>query len=880
MERRRRWPRWTWLLPALYLVLLLASRAVAPPYDRAPRPGQEISEVPAVAGERRGVDTVRLAWRRWDGAVAPAPDHLPIVLLHGSPGSHADFDRLGPRLAELGFIALAPDLPGFGASSRRVSDYSIRAHALYVEGWLDALGVERAHVLGFSMGGGVALELYRLAPGRVGSLTLLSSIGVQEMELLGDYSLNRLLHGLQLGALWVAHEAVPHFGLLTHFPLDVPYARNFYDTDQRPLRSILASLEAPVLIVHGRADFLVPKEAAVEHHRLVPQSELVMLDASHFFVFGGDPDVAPRLVDFWSRVERGEAIDRAGADPARAMLAGLPFDRRSPPRWMGPALLAVGGLLALATLVSEDLTSIGAGIMVADGRLSFVAASVACSAGIFFGDLLLFAAGRVLGRPALRVLPLRWWLTEDAVARGSAWFERRGAAAVLVSRFTPGTRLATYFAAGLLRTSFWRFALYMAIAVALWTPLLVLFARLAGEAALERAGTLRAGLLVLLLVPLAVLLVMRKLVAPLFTWRGRRELLGAWKRWTRWEFWPPWLFYPPLLLHVGWLGLRHRGLTVFTAANPCLPDAGFLGESKAEILAAIDAGIARATVIAGAGGPAVEVPRWRRIDCGPHDARRRALRAFLQESRVAFPIVLKPDVGQRGQGVEIVTDDEEASRYLEGRPAPCIAQVYVAGREFGIFYYRHPGEKRGRLLSITEKNPPEVVGDGRSTVEELVLGDARAVAMARVYRAELGGRREHVPAAGERVKLVDVGTHARGAIFLDGTRHATPALEAAIDELSRLIDGFFFGRYDVRVPSVEDLERGRGLAVLELNGVTAESTDVYDPANSVVDAWRKLARQWRIAFEIGAANRARGAKVTTLSELLRLTWRHRKLLPR
>ncbi|HVS09576.1 MAG TPA: hypothetical protein VMS76_06840 [Planctomycetota bacterium] len=62
--------------------------------------------------------------------------------------------------------------------------------------------------------------------------------------------------------------------------------------------------------------------------------------------------------------------------------------------------------------------------------------------------------------------------------------------------------------------------------------------------------------------------------------------------------------------------------------------------------------------------------------------------------------------------------------------------------------------------------------------------------------------------------------------------------------------------------------------MLELNGVTAESTDIYDPANGVADAWRKLGRQWRLAFEIGAANRARGADVTSVRELGRLLWRH------
>jgi pimeloyl-ACP methyl ester carboxylesterase/membrane protein DedA with SNARE-associated domain len=883
-------PRWTWGLPALYLLLLAISHRVEPPYDREPAPFLETTDVAAMRGDAATPGTVRLAWRRWPPASPPPTDRLPVVLLHGSPGSHDDFDRLAPALAGDGRLALAPDLPGFGASTRRVPDYSIRAHARYVEEWLDRLGVERAHLLGFSMGGGVALELQRSAPRRVASLTLLSSIGVQEMELLGDYALNHALHGLQLGALWTANEALPHFGLLTHFPLDVPYARGFYDTDQRPLRAILGAIEAPVLIVHGERDFLVPPEAAIEHRRLVPQSELLMLDESHFFVFREGSEVAPRLAEFWTRVESGVAATRAGADPDRVALAAAPFDRRAAPRWSGPALLVVGALLALATLVSEDLASIGAGLLVADGRLPFVAASVACCVGILAGDLLLFGAGRVLGRPALRLPPLRWWVSEDAIARSSAWFERRGAVVVLISRFTPGTRLATYVAAGLLRTSFFRFASYMAVAVAVWTPLLVLFARVAGETALARAGALRANLVALLLAPFAILLVVRGLIVPLFTWRGRRGLYGAWKRWTRWEFWPPWLFYPPVVLYALWLGVRHRGLTVFTSANTgtAFPAGGLIGESKASILAALDLACGRGGRLARVAGaadaalapPPIAVPRWRLIPGGTIEERLRSLRRLRDEEGVAFPIVLKPDVGQRGQGVETVADEAAAARYLARRPAPCIAQQYVGGREFGVFYQRVPGEARGSVLSITEKNPPVLEGDGRSTLEELVLRDRRAVAIARVYRAELGERCDRVPAAGERVKLVDVGTHARGSIFLDGTRHATPALEAAIDEVSRGIDGFFFGRYDVRVASAEDLEQARGLQVLELNGVTAESTDIYDPRNGVVDAWRKLARQWRLAFEIGAANRDRGAPVTSLRDLLGLLWRYRKMLPR
>ena len=117
------------------------------------------------------------------------------------------------------------------------------------------------------------------------------------------------------------------------------------------------------------------------------------------------------------------------------------------------SILALFGLLMVATLVSEDLTCIWAGIMVAEGRISFALGTLACLIGIFLGDLLLFIAGRYIGRPALSRAPLKWFVRERDVERGSQWFRRRGMIVIAVSRFMPGTRLPTYFAAGLLDTS-------------------------------------------------------------------------------------------------------------------------------------------------------------------------------------------------------------------------------------------------------------------------------------------------------------------------------------------------------------------------------------------------------------------------------------------
>src|SRR5690348_15453862 len=130
-------------------------------------------------------------------------------------------------------------------------------------------------------------------------------------------------------------------------------------------------------------------------------------------------------------------------------------------------------LIALATFASEDLTCIATGGLIAAGKIGFLPGMLACIAGIYFGDLLLYFGGRLVGRPIIKWRPLRRILTEEKLDRASAWLGDRGARVVILSRFTPGLRLPTYVAAGLLKTRFWTFATHFLIAALLWTPLLV-----------------------------------------------------------------------------------------------------------------------------------------------------------------------------------------------------------------------------------------------------------------------------------------------------------------------------------------------------------------------------------------------------------------------
>ena len=108
----------------------------------------------------------------------------------------------------------------------------------------------------------------------------------------------------------------------------------------------------------------------------------------------------------------------------------------------GRELWTAGVALAIGTLISEDLTCIAAGLLVAQKVLPFWAATLACLVGIVVGDILLLLGGRGLRRMAWESSWVRLFVRPEAILHGEHWIERKGPIVALISRFTPGTRLA------------------------------------------------------------------------------------------------------------------------------------------------------------------------------------------------------------------------------------------------------------------------------------------------------------------------------------------------------------------------------------------------------------------------------------------------------
>ncbi|MBL9128664.1 MAG: hypothetical protein JNL97_13500, partial [Verrucomicrobiales bacterium] len=344
-----------------------------------------------------------------------------------------------------------------------------------------------------------------------------------------------------------------------------------------------------------------------------------------------------------------------------------------------------------------------------------------------------------------------------------------------------------------------------------------------------------------------------------------RGVAALWRcaggHWRRWEFWPAALFYLPVAANYVRLAVRYRGLTLPVAANPGMAFGGVVGESKYATLRELYER-----------DPDATAESWL-LSRGETEDRCAAFRRLVAEAGIEFPLILKPDLGQRGLGVRRIGGLAEGEAYLRRTSADVVVQRYDPGPfEAGVFYYRFPGEERGRLFAITEKIFPSVVGDGVRTLEELVRADARARWIADRYLRRLGPRVSEVPPPGRSVPLVATGNHAQGCIFRDGWRWWTPELEQRFDAISRRLPGFFVGRYDVRFGDEEEFRSGRGFRIVELNGASAEATSIYDERHSIRTAYATLFRQWDLVFAIGAANRARGIRSVDPATLWR-AWR-------
>jgi len=332
---------------------------------------------------------------------------------------------------------------------------------------------------------------------------------------------------------------------------------------------------------------------------------------------------------------------------------------------------------------------------------------------------------------------------------------------------------------------------------------------------------------------------------------SRFQYLNFWTRLTHWEYWPFEVVYFPVLLYWVWLSLRSRSFFFFSAANPAIETGGMMGESKYRILQKIDKQYRpKMLLVRPPSGSDVVIQQ-------------------MHDSNISFPIIAKPDVGERGWKVEKIQNASQLRAYMQETRGGFLIQEYVDhDLELGVFYYRFPDQPGGIISSVVVKEFLTITGDGRSTFGALLLRDSRARLQYTVLKQRYAHRLGEVLAAGESSVIMPIGNHSRGTKFLNGDYMITPQLIKVFDRISRPIDGFYYGRFDIRCKSLADLYAGSGIRILELNGVGAEPAHIYDPGFPVMKAYRVLFQHWSVLYKISRANYRKGVAYMSLREAI------------
>jgi pimeloyl-ACP methyl ester carboxylesterase len=230
--------------------------------------------------ERISLNGIQLAYER-SGTGGSAP----LVLLHGYPLDHHLWDEVVPLLADT-FDVITPDLRGFGESTIGDSSPTMEDYASDIAGLLDQLDIQKAAIVGHSMGGYVALAFTRLYPARVSGLGLVSS------QVLADPPDRK--EGRYKSAADVKENGIGSV-VATMTPKFTPdeklqsFARATMERQQPPAyiaalkamaerldsTPLLSSLNVPVVVLHGDSDALIPVDRAREVKATLPQAHLV-----------------------------------------------------------------------------------------------------------------------------------------------------------------------------------------------------------------------------------------------------------------------------------------------------------------------------------------------------------------------------------------------------------------------------------------------------------------------------------------------------------------------------------------------------------------------------------------------------------------------------
>lgn len=343
-----------------------------------------------------------------------------------------------------------------------------------------------------------------------------------------------------------------------------------------------------------------------------------------------------------------------------------------------------------------------------------------------------------------------------------------------------------------------------------------------------------------------------KSIFPMSFWQNYKKS-SRYIRLTQWEYWPSKLFYWPMYFYIPWYQFRARNLVFFTAANPGIDTGGIGLESKFEAMQLYPNEMCPRSIL------------FKKNDEITN------LNERLHDQNISYPLIVKPDLGYRGLLVKKIHTPIQLQEFLLQYKLDFIIQELIEDmQEFGVFYIRHPDEEKGTITSFTLKEFLSVIGDNHSTVEELMKEKSRAILQLKTLQQSNSDLLKKVPAKGKRIALGVIGNHSKGTMFINGSHLIDDELINTFDKISKRIDGFYYGRFDIKCPNLDDLKKGKNIKIIELNGTCSEPTHIYDASKiSYFGALKEIIWYWRTIFQISQANHKRGVAYQSQREIAR-----------
>jgi hypothetical protein len=319
-----------------------------------------------------------------------------------------------------------------------------------------------------------------------------------------------------------------------------------------------------------------------------------------------------------------------------------------------------------------------------------------------------------------------------------------------------------------------------------------------------------------------------------------------------WETWHYLAKYIPLSPAWLWYCLRARSFWFFTPSNPTLTFGGFEGERKKEMYDQLPQSIYPKTIYISPSLPVSEVEQ------------------LLKADNFHYPFAVKPDVGMMGFMFRKIETSSQLTQYHSVIGVDYLIQDLVTYPiELSLFYYRFPGDQRGTITGFLRKDFLEVVGDGRSTLLELMLKYPRVAFRLEEMKSKHKLRLNTVLPVGEVFCLSPALNLSRGGKLVSLEHEKDDNLLNVFDGLSHYTKSFFYGRYDIKCASIEDLKAGKNFSILEYNGCGAEPHHIYGNGNNVFQAYKIVLQHWNVLYKISRQNYERGVKYWKHKEGLR-----------